>query len=642
MPDHGARGGPSPASPRGELGTTGGSAAKSKWINAAPDRPPIPPEMEIIMAEIEGRVKEMVLEVLAPTQHQNRMNSMEIGELKDVTKGQSLHLHELVQIPMKMLEFKELIDMFHHELGSFQREAAEMKVDTTEVRKTFQVEVEALGIKMQSRDSALRQLTFTVDKLRSHFDELDQRLEEAQNAQLTRVEELQRAIGSLQTELEVKMAAVGLQHVKVTDQIWSCETEIARVTGELRHQSEVLKGLNQAVQELNATKVKQESLDSLKELVLERSIQTSNEVSGLKAEFRTTVNKVSGHLEALLSASTANVTSFYDDMRDAHDEQSKLVEKAVSDFAKAAETFRKDMLAQSQETKNTMQRLEAVVQEVREGQFEMERKRRQDRAGMEAEIQASNHRVHGIFEAMGECLESTRTTQEALGKMVQALEVSFALGIQDEQDRLSVSLIGFKEEAPAPSPSNSTATPSQSPRKEQQSPRLQRKASVISVDHRCLSCSGQSPVVMAGFKMACLQYRPSPIAFEGTSFHRGELLQQIGQMLSFIRDRLPPWAKPSSLFLQPVASSLLASPRPLLSHRGKEAAGPRPAEPGSTVPLAPTSGGTLAKPAAPPVGSGSYGPPTRSLVMPLAEYASVVKADKARRLPSLQKSLLPG
>merc|ERR1712176_673495 len=54
---------------------------------------------------------------------------------------------------------------------------------------------------------------------------------------------------------------------------------------------------------------------------------------------------------------------------------------------------------------------------------------------------------------------------------------------------------------------------------------------VVRVDNRCLSCSGQAPLVLSAFKMACLQYSPSPVEHGGSHFDRGDLLSQRHSLL---------------------------------------------------------------------------------------------------------------
>lgn len=55
---------------------------------------------------------------------------------------------------------------------------------------------------------------------------------------------------------------------------------------------------------------------------------------------------------------------------------------------------------------------------------------------------------------------------------------------------------------------------------------------VMSVDQRCISCSGQTATVLAGFKIACLQYMPQPVEFQGSMHDRASLLNRRNELLS--------------------------------------------------------------------------------------------------------------
>ena len=47
---------------------------------------------------------------------------------------------------------------------------------------------------------------------------------------------------------------------------------------------------------------------------------------------------------------------------------------------------------------------------------------------------------------------------------------------------------------------------------------IQKPVNVISLDKNCLNCSTgtQNEAVMKAYKMACLQYEPSPVEFENS------------------------------------------------------------------------------------------------------------------------------
>merc|ERR1711981_1269582 len=61
---------------------------------------------------------------------------------------------------------------------------------------------------------------------------------------------------------------------------------------------------------------------------------------------------------------------------------------------------------------------------------------------------------------------------------------------------------------------------------------------VISVDNRCLRCSGQAQHVLSGFKMACLQYAPGPVSYAKKLYKREELLDLRQKLLEQAQEQL--------------------------------------------------------------------------------------------------------
>merc|ERR1711865_966302 len=54
---------------------------------------------------------------------------------------------------------------------------------------------------------------------------------------------------------------------------------------------------------------------------------------------------------------------------------------------------------------------------------------------------------------------------------------------------------------------------------------------IMSVDKRCLSCSGQAPIVLQAFKIACLRYNASNVEHDGKEFSRLELMEQMNDSI---------------------------------------------------------------------------------------------------------------
>jgi hypothetical protein len=94
-------------------------------------------------------------------------------------------------------------------------------------------------------------------------------------------------------------------------------------------------------------------------------------------------------------------------------------------------------------------------------------------------------------------IEKTEILSRNFELIVDYCKIWMALQNQDEIDRESISLMGYKSK---------------------------KKSSVISVDKRCLSCAGQTSSVLSAFKMACLAYEPSQVIYQNRTFTRKQLL----------------------------------------------------------------------------------------------------------------------
>ena len=62
---------------------------------------------------------------------------------------------------------------------------------------------------------------------------------------------------------------------------------------------------------------------------------------------------------------------------------------------------------------------------------------------------------------------------------------------------------------------------------------------ILKLDEDCLSCTLEKyrPMIKEAFKMACIQYKPTPIPFRGSNYFRRELIDLKDQVLSATWDK---------------------------------------------------------------------------------------------------------
>lgn len=155
-------------------------------------------------------------------------------------------------------------------------------------------------------------------------------------------------------------------------------------------------------------------------------------------------------------------------------------------------------------------------------------------------MKAQLNQVHHTSKEVAKALEHLSSV---IWMVVQSEGAASALDIQDDNDRGKVALMGYK--APQKGGSAGSARPKTSGgRASASNPQTPEDLGsggagpVISVDQRCLSCSGHAQTVLSGFKMACLEYAPGPVSFAKRVWHRADLLDWRNKLLQQAHESL--------------------------------------------------------------------------------------------------------
>lgn len=156
-------------------------------------------------------------------------------------------------------------------------------------------------------------------------------------------------------------------------------------------------------------------------------------------------------------------------------------------------------------------------------------------------------RLSGVFDNSDLVLRGIEHLYRVMGMVLESDLMQCAVELQDAVDRQRIALLGVKDDEAVLNRSHLTEP--QRPRPECRSKATvaypnapgalkggpaagkATKDPVVRVDGRCLSCSGQAPLVLAAFKMACLQYTPSPVAHDGGQHDRRDLLGRRHRLL---------------------------------------------------------------------------------------------------------------
>eukprot|EP00811_Abedinium_folium_P024911 NODE_3505_length_2026_cov_7.953660.p1 GENE.NODE_3505_length_2026_cov_7.953660~~NODE_3505_length_2026_cov_7.953660.p1 ORF type:complete len:575 (-),score=100.36 NODE_3505_length_2026_cov_7.953660:181-1905(-) len=164
-----------------------------------------------------------------------------------------------------------------------------------------------------------------------------------------------------------------------------------------------------------------------------------------------------------------------------------------------------------------------------------------DRKSIDVELTQLRTMLREVEAAMQRQSNIHSARKDVLDVLLETQLLSVALDRQDEVDKRSIALFGIKDPAKTqgasyapdkahqlPDLANPRSSASRAPRKRQgdcsASGGPSMVSPVVSIDKRCLSCSGSAATQLAGFKMACLQYTPTPVEYGQEVYVRSELI----------------------------------------------------------------------------------------------------------------------
>jgi hypothetical protein len=275
-------------------------------------------------------------------------------------------------------------------------------------------------------------------------------------------------------------------------------------------------------------------------------------VEDVKAHFETATKVVGTHTAKLL-----------DDLREQYSKEVQRVDKVQREFQSFERLLQHSFGKLKNEVASASADSNSQIQELQNTLDELSEKRQVDRRSMELEVSLLGKKVSEVQTGArgGNADHSTRT--DILSWLLSSQMMSAAIDMQDDHDRKAVALYGYKAGGEGPAPHGAGANMNLSstvptlpglardrggdsarartPRKHSLARKTQSedfRDPVYTVDKRCLSCSGTSQTVLAGFKMACLQYAPGPVAYERAMYSRSELIRMRIDLLTQAKDQL--------------------------------------------------------------------------------------------------------
>lgn len=496
-------------------------------------------EIEVQYAELETRVRQYCLELIHPTVIKAVQLQQDMEKVKKEAQRSTTLVADMANTSLKAEQQVAMVECFREEMSKWDSERRQVQAKVADDLSSMKQELDVFRYSLERKDTNIHSVHRTVDRVMGELVKSQEASENLRNHVETRLGQLSRVLNGAKTDLEVRQIALETKLHRLSDEVFGGSSGLTVVNTLLNETSEFVKALSDEMKRMQVGKANVRQLELVQEEVNE-SIRAANSnvsalretldsmVSDVKEHFVTATNTVAAHNEGMISEVRS---SYQEELNQSATLRSEIVE-FMQETKRRIEKFDEAMNFTSTDT-------QAMIEKVQIDLEEVARKRKQDKSNNELEqkfMQEQLTSVNGSSDAVSRSLDHIANV---LWTLIQSERVASALSSQDDIDRTKVALMGYRGPKPADGHAGLTCTrikdgrstsksrskpPSPDPDVDGPATAEDSSGPVISVDNRCLSCSGQAQTIIAGFKMACLQYTPGPVSFAKKTYERADLL----------------------------------------------------------------------------------------------------------------------
>lgn len=218
----------------------------------------------------------------------------------------------------------------------------------------------------------------------------------------------------------------------------------------------------------------------------------------------------------LIDEAKALAKSLIDEVKEQHKRDFAYIKEMIKDIKDDIEKRHKVVLMSidkvAADAHKNLKELELILNQALAETTSAITMRKRDQSDFIMEIKGLNQKAEGVEEQYGAINERMDSINKNMDFLTESIRIMNALSKQDEVDRESIALMGYKD---------AKTTKNSKP--------------VVSIEKQCLSCTGQSSVVLAAFKIACLAYSPSSVSYRDSTFTRKDLIDIQHKILSNLK-----------------------------------------------------------------------------------------------------------
>jgi len=506
-------------------------------------------------AAIEGRLRDQAVELMAPTIKRAQLLDQKLKEVKASVDDQ----YEDVAAMKRLLEGAnaqhQMLENFRVEIAKKMSELQGFEQQVSTRISHQETQVNSIRQSLEAKAGEAATFSRSIESLSKALAESREENTEVRKYTVSRVDTAEDRVSKLRDEFETRMLQVEDRIQNLYDMQMGTTGAMGHVKAESEKTNHLVQACVSSVTELAEKKASIVSVHELREETKRAAEKVSHTMNTLEEQFTAGLQDIKAHLQTATETAGSSAAMQMQLMRTQYDEDMKRLERSSHEL----EVFMEKSRGLVEENRTELSRVRELAEE---GLADLRHLLSQTttvkvKGLQDLDLSLSQLRARQVDteELLGEQVRKASLRTDVLQILVEAAVLSTVLDKQDDQDRKNMALFGYKAERTesprdkaAASSSLPELTPNRSPRKRPNegapfgSARGNLTAPstdcVVTLDQRCLSCSGSPSTVLAGFKMACLQYHPAPVEHKRRIYSRAELIQERMDLLLQAKDHL--------------------------------------------------------------------------------------------------------
>eukprot|EP00438_Fugacium_kawagutii_P029836 Skav200962 [mRNA] locus=scaffold448:471860:473407:- [translate_table: standard] len=485
--------------------------------------------------EIENRLRKHTIELTEPAIARTAAFERKLREVRLYTDHNAENLKQLQQKLSGQENVKLTVESFRGELFEWDKERRDHQHLMNEKLCLQEDELSALHRKIELQSFRTEAVGRGLKQMGDLLAETKEELSELRGYCSERIDVNREKIYKLRDELEAKHSAIETTQFKLCDDITSMTTVFEHVHSEIEKAAANSAKAVQSAKELWYVKANVASVEEQQATFEEFSRSLSDAVGSLKMQLDNVIVDVQEQFHTATQVMAASTAKQIGNMRSQYAEDIAQMDSII-----------KENSALNQRIAEQEQSFQASLASIRE-HFGAEISKLHDsltekdkpdpiREEFILEVQQLRRSCKEFQERIVQHERARALERDGMHAIVESQQIAAQIHYHDDQDRNNIALFGCK-----PVVEREGLLPSIDP-KASQTPRSKDKAALsaplVSLDKRCLSCCGGAGSVLAGFKIACLNYTAGPVEYRQAMYSRAELLHLQSKLVDQAYDRM--------------------------------------------------------------------------------------------------------